>query len=258
MKEFERLKQIVEKLRSPQGCPWDKEQTLYSMKTDMIEEAFELLDALDNKDIDNIKEELGDLLLHVVMHSQIAQEENLFSITDVITNLNEKLIRRHPHVFSGVDLKNTDEVLKKWDEIKAKEKTGKPTYQSVLDSIPSNIPSIIKAEKIQKKAAKFGFDWTDIKDVLNKLDEEISELKEAVSSGNKEKVCNELGDVIFAAVNVARHMGVDADESLRNTNKKFRNRFFHIEKTLEAKGKKLKDTTLDEMEAIWQEAKKIQ
>ena len=171
MKAFQDFIKTVAKLRSPEGCPWDKEQTLYSMKKDMLEEAAELADALDNKDIDNIKEELGDVLLHVAMHSQIASEYGLFSIEDVINEENEKIIRRHPHVFSNLDLKSTDDVLKKWDEIKKKEKEGQPQQKSILDSIPKNMTSLAKAQKIQEKVAKVGFDWTNIDDIFNKLNE---------------------------------------------------------------------------------------
>lgn len=255
MKEFDRLLEIVEKLRSPEGCPWDREQTLYSMKADMMEEASELLDALDNKDAENIAEELGDLLLHVVMHARIAEEDGLFTIEDVARGINEKLIRRHPHVFAGAEAKTTGAVLKNWEEIKKREKRGKPEPESVLDKLPASMPTLMKAEKLQKKAAAYGFDWTDTNDIFAKLEEEIAELKEAALSGDREKISGELGDVIFVTTNLARHLGADADESLRKTNKKFRNRFNYIEKSLAAEGKGLESASVEKMEELWQKAK---
>ena len=255
MQEFNRLIEIVKKLRSPDGCPWDREQTLYSMKASMMEEASELLDALDNKDIENIAEELGDLLLHVVMHAQIAEESGLFTLEDAIRGINEKLIRRHPHVFAGAEAKTTAAVLKNWEEIKKQEKRGKPEPKSVLDKLPASMPTLMKAEKLQKKAASYGFDWDDTNAVFAKLEEEISELKEAALSGDKEKISGELGDVIFVTANLARHLGVDADESLRKTNKKFRDRFYYIENALAEKRARLEDAQVEKMEELWREAK---
>lgn len=255
MKEFYKLVEIVSKLRSPEGCPWDKEQTLYSMKNHLIEEVYELVDALDKKDIDNIKEELGDVLLHVVMHSQIASEDNLFNISDVIDDESEKLIRRHPHVFSSEKLDTTDKVLKRWEEIKKSEKKDCSKNKSILDKVPVALPSLQKAQKLQNVAAKVGFDWNNINDVLDKLNEEILELKEAISSSNKDNISEELGDVLFVLANVARHSKIDADESLRKSNEKFINRFYYIEKTLKEKGKNIENSTLEEMESLWQEAK---
>lgn len=255
MTEFNELIKTVAKLRDKDGCPWDKAQTLYSMKKDMIEEAFELLDALDNKDIDNIKEELGDLLLHVVMHSQIAGEEKLFNISDVIKEQNEKLIRRHPHVFSKETLKTKEEVLKKWEEIKKQEKSEKKQPNSILDNVPSSLPSLYKAQKLQKIAAKTGFDWKNINDIFLKLDEEVSELKNAINNNDIENISEELGDVLFVLSNIANHLKIDADESLRKSNQKFKRRFLFIENSLKDEGKNIENSSLEEMENLWQKAK---
>lgn len=255
MKKFDELTEIIKILRSPDGCPWDREQTLYSLKSAMMEEAAELLDALDNKDIENIKEELGDVLLHVVIHSQIAHEDKLFDIEDVIDNLNEKLVRRHPHVFANEKINSSAAVIKRWDEVKAAEQKCKPKPKSILDKTPNNLPSLLKSENLQKRAAKYGFDWENIDHVFDKLDEEVAELKNAYKNGSKEQTEEELGDVIFSAVNIGRHLSCSADEALRMTNNKFKKRFAYIEEQLEKQGKNLKDATLEEMDKLWNEAK---
>ena len=252
-KSFCELIKIIRTLRSPEGCPWDREQTLYSLKNHFIEEAYELVDALDNRDIDNIKEELGDLLLHIVIHSIIAEEDGYFTINEVIQEISEKLVRRHPHVFADTKVKNTDEVMKNWEAIKSDEGKKK---KSVLDGIPKGLPSIQQSYKMQKRVSKKGFDWNTTEDCMNKVDEEYNELKEAVNTGNKEEIQHELGDVLFAVINLSRFLNVDPDEALRNVNKRFTNRFMHIEKKLEEKGQSLENTPLEEMEAFWQEAKK--
>lgn len=257
MTEFDRLAEIVKILRSPEGCPWDREQNLYSLKSAMMEEAYELLDALDNKDIDNIKEELGDLLLHVVMHSQMAQEEGFFSLQDVISNINNKLIRRHPHVFADEKIVTASAVIERWEEVKAIEQKSKPKPKSVLDKVPNNMSALQKSENLQKRAAKYGFDWDNINAVFNKLEEEFSELKTAYRNNDKENMTEELGDAIFVLVNIGKHMGVSADEALRKTNSKFKNRFAYIEKRLEQQGKDLQSSNLEEMNVLWNEAKKI-
>lgn len=257
MKEFDELTEIIKILRSPDGCPWDREQTLYSLKSSMMEEAAELLDALDNKDVENIKEELGDLLLHVVMHSRIAEDDNLFSLKDVIQNLNEKLVRRHPHVFGNEKIHTASAVIKRWDEVKATEMISKPKLKSILDKTPNNLPTIMKSENLQKRAAKQGFDWQNTEDIFKKLDEEVAELKDAYMKGDTTNITKELGDVIFTAVNVARHLKISADEALRSTNTKFKKRFSYIEEQIEKQGKNLKDATLEEMDKLWDEAKTI-
>ena len=255
MQEFDRLVEIVKRLRAPDGCPWDKKQTLYSLKDAIMEEAAELVDALDNKDIENIKEELGDVLLHVVFHSETASEEGLFNIEDVAKDINEKLIRRHPHVFKDEHYETAEEVKIRWDKIKEEENKNKKIPASVLDKVPRNLPSLLQAEKLQKKASKYGFDWDNAEQVFDKLQEELNELKEAYLEQDKEHISEELGDVIFVLSRLASHLNISADESLRKVNNKFRLRFSYIEKALKDENKSLDEATIDEMEAKWQEAK---
>ncbi len=257
MKEFDRLIEIVKTLRAPDGCPWDREQNLYSLKDKMIEEAYELLDAIDNKDIDNIHEELGDLTLHVVMHSLIAEEENLFTIKDVLNRISDKMVRRHPHVFGNEDISKTEDVIKRWDEIKKIEKKGKEKESnSILDNVPVSLPSLLKSSKMQKIASKVGFDWKDINDVILKLEEEIGELKSAIANQDKENIEEEIGDILFATVNISNHLKVSPDNALRQTNNKFYKRFNYIEKHLQSIGKTFEECSLDELEEIYQIGKK--
>ena len=257
MKEFDRLIEIVKTLRAPDGCPWDREQNLYSLKDKMIEEAYELLDAIDNKDIDNIHEELGDLTLHVVMHSLIAEEENLFTIKDVLNRISDKMVRRHPHVFGNEDISKTEDVIKRWDEIKKIEKKGKEKESnSILDNVPVSLPSLLKSAKMQKIASKVGFDWKDINDVILKLEEEIAELKSAINNQDKENIEEEIGDILFATVNISNHLKVSPDNALRQTNNKFYKRFNYIEKHLQSIGKTFEECSLDELEEIYQIGKK--
>ena len=257
MKEFDRLIEIVKTLRAPDGCPWDREQNLYSLKDKMIEEAYELLDAIDNKDIDNIHEELGDLTLHVVMHSLIAEEENLFTIKDVLNRISDKMVRRHPHVFGNEDISKTEDVIKRWDEIKKIEKKGKEKESnSILDNVPVSLPSLLKSSKMQKIASKVGFDWKDINDVILKLEEEIAELKSAIANQDKENIEEEIGDILFATVNISNHLKVSPDNALRQTNNKFYKRFNYIEKHLQSIGKTFEECSLDELEEIYQIGKK--
>lgn len=255
MQEFDRLVEIVKRLRAPDGCPWDKKQTLYSLKDAIMEEAAELVDALDNKDIENIKEELGDVLLHVVFHSETASESGLFNIEDVAKDINEKLIRRHPHVFKDEHYETAEEVKIRWDKIKEEENKNKKIPASVLDKVPRNLPSLLQAEKLQKKASKYGFDWDNAEQVFDKLQEELNELKEAYLEQDKEHISEELGDVIFVLSRLASHLNISADESLRKVNNKFRLRFSYIEKALKDENKSLDEATIDEMEVKWQEAK---
>lgn len=256
MNEFDKLIDIVKKLRAPDGCPWDRKQTLYSLKDALIEETCELIDALDNKDIENIKEELGDVLLHVVFHSQTACEDGLFNIEDVICGINEKLIRRHPHVFKNEHYETAEQVKERWDEIKKEENKDKTAPDSILDKVPKNLPSLMQAEKLQKKASKYGFDWENPEQVFKKLQEELNELHDAYKEKNKEHISEELGDVIFVLSRLATHLDISADESLRKVNNKFRRRFGFIEKSLKETGRTLETTTVAEMEEKWQEAKR--
>ena len=256
MNEFDKLIDIVKKLRAPDGCPWDRKQTLYSLKDALIEETCELIDALDNKDIENIKEELGDVLLHVVFHSQTACEDGLFNIEDVTCGINEKLIRRHPHVFKNEHYETAEQVKERWDEIKKEENKDKTAPDSILDKVPKSLPSLMQAEKLQKKASKYGFDWENPEQVFKKLQEELNELHDAYKEKNKEHISEELGDVIFVLSRLATHLDISADESLRKVNNKFRRRFGFIEKSLKETGRTLETTTVAEMEEKWQEAKR--
>ncbi len=256
MNEFDKLIDIVKKLRAPDGCPWDRKQTLYSLKDALIEETCELIDALDNKDIENIKEELGDVLLHVVFHSQTACEDGLFNIEDVICGINEKLIRRHPHVFKNEHYETAEQVKERWDEKKKEENKDKTAPDSILDKVPKSLPSLMQAEKLQKKASKYGFDWENPEQVFKKLQEELNELHDAYKEKNKEHISEELGDVIFVLSRLATHLDISADESLRKVNNKFRRRFGFIEKSLKETGRTLETTTVAEMEEKWQEAKR--
>ena len=256
MTEFDRLVDIVKRLRAPDGCPWDRKQTLYSLKDALLEETCELIDALDNKDIENIKEELGDVLLHVLFHSQTACEDGLFNIEDVARGINEKLIRRHPHVFKDEHYDTAEQVKERWDKIKEEENKNKEKPESILDKVPKSLPSLMQAEKLQKKVSKYGFDWENPEQVFEKLHEELNELYDAYKENDKEHISEELGDVIFVLSRLASHLGFSADESLRKVNTKFRRRFGYIEKTLKEEGKTLENSNLNEMEEKWQEAKK--
>jgi len=251
---FHKLIEIVDTLMGDNGCPWDKAQTRESLKPYLLEETYETLEALDTNDPEKIKDELGDMLYQILFHSKISSLRGEFNIEDVINNLNEKMIRRHPHVFNGERLNTPDQVLDQWEEIKKKEKS-KANHTSILGSIPKQLPSLLRAQKLQKKATKEGFDWDQINDVFNKLDEEIAEFKEAVLKGGKTDIQGELGDILFVLVNIAKFKKIDAEEALRNTNNKFIKRFQYIEQEVAKRGKTLKETTLEEMERYWREAK---
>lgn len=251
-KQFREFVNIVKKLRSPEGCPWDREQTLFSLKEHLIEEAYELVDAIDKGDIANIKEELGDLLLHVVLHSVIAEEEDYFQLKDVIKCISEKLIRRHPHVFGDIKVKDSKDVMINWEKIKKDEKNRK----SILEEIPNNLPSIQKALKLQERARKVGFDWQNMEDCMAKVAEEFDEFKSAVATGNYSEIEHEMGDLLFAIVNFSRFININPDEALRKTNHRFIARFSYIEKRLADKSLTFEDVTLEDLDILWDEAKK--
>lgn len=250
MKEFDRLVEVIKILRSKDGCPWDREQTLESLKPCLREEVAELLEAMEG-DVEEHKGELGDVLMNVVFQADICEEQGKFNIEDVAHEINEKLIRRHPHVFKekNSDI-STDEVLVNWDEIKKKEKIHE-NRKSAIDGVPKYLPALSKAQKIQKKASKVGFDWNEIGKVLDKVYEELEELKVEINRKDKEKISDELGDVLFSIVNVARFLDVDATEALEKTIKKFDRRFRYVEKKCD-----VEKTSLEELEKYWQEAKK--
>ena len=252
--KFKKLTEIVDTLMGENGCPWDKVQTRESLKPYLVEEAYETLEALDNNNPEEIKEELGDLLYQILFHAKISENKNEFNITDVVESISDKMVHRHPHVFQEENLKTPEEVITQWEEIKSKEK-GKINRESVLDGIPSHLPGLLRAQKLQKKAAKHGLDWDKIDDVLDKLDEEVTEFKEAVLSGKEIDMTAELGDIIFVLVNIAKFKNIDAEEAVRTTNNKFIKRFKHIEAEVAKSGKTLKETTLVELEQHWQDAK---
>ena len=254
LNSLSKLIKITDTLMVEDGCPWDKVQTRESLKPYLVEETYEVLDALDANDPEKIKDELGDLLYQILFHSKISSLKGEFNFRDVINNLSEKMVRRHPHVFKEGELNTPDQVVKQWEEIKRNEK-NQANQKSILDNIPKNLPSLLRAQKLQKKAAKEGFDWDQINDVFDKLDEEIAEFKEAVLKKKSADIQNEIGDIIFVITNIAKCYKIDAEEALRSTNNKFIKRFQYIEQKIEAKGKTLKDSPLEEMERYWQEAK---
>ncbi|UJF33115.1 bifunctional methyltransferase/pyrophosphohydrolase YabN [Paenibacillus hexagrammi] len=262
-RSFGRLHEIVQILRSPEGCPWDREQTHASLRKNLIEEAYEVLETIDEDDPDHMCEELGDLLLQVMLHAQMEEEIGTFTVYDVIATLNEKLIRRHPHVFGSNKAEDADEALMNWNAIKVEEKRKKGidvSQQSVLDGVPRELPGLMKALKLQKKAATVGFDWSEAHEVLAKVEEELQELRQAMvsqeSSAAREKL-EELGDLLFSIVNLARFLKVDPEEAIAQTNRKFVKRFSYIEEQLRLRGKSFEQTDLSEMENYWQEAKKV-
>jgi len=252
---FQRLVELMATLRGPNGCPWDRKQTPESLKPFLVEECYEAIDALEDGAPDKIRDELGDLLFQIIFHARIAEETGRFTINDVITAIDEKMIRRHPHVFGTEKLSTDKEVLANWEDIKKKEK-GHEDRKSILEGVPKELPSLLRAHRLQERAARVGFDWAHLNEALPKLDEEIAEFKESLKSEDAEKIEEELGDVFFMLVNVSRFLGVNPDEALRKTIGKFIHRFRYIEEHAEQAGRSLNDMTLDEMETLWQEAKK--
>ncbi|SHE76892.1 tetrapyrrole methylase family protein / MazG family protein [Caldanaerobius fijiensis DSM 17918] len=252
--DFGDLIKIMEKLRSDSGCPWDKEQTHETLRQYLIEECYEVIEAINKKDPAKLQEELGDVLFQVVFHSRIAEESGLFNINDVIDGVCSKMILRHPHIFSNIKVKSTDEVLNNWDAIKKDEK-GYTSITEVLRDIPKELPALMRSYKVQHKAAKVGFDWDDVDKALDKLYEEIEELKEVYKSGNREKIQEEMGDVLFACVNVSRFLKVEPELALASTIEKFIERFSYIETKAVEMGKMMQDMSLSEMDELWNEAK---
>ena len=247
--QMDRLLKIMARLRRPgDGCPWDLEQTIESIKPNLIEEAYEALDAMESGNREHLAEELGDLLLQIVFQSQIAAQDGEFNFADVARGISDKLIRRHPHIFGNVKVADSKEVLKNWDAIK---KTEKKARISALDGIPKHVPPLHRAYQMQRLAARVNFDWSDIRDVFVKLEEELGELKDAIARKNRKHVIEELGDLLFSVVNVARHMKVDPAYALELTNAKFIRRFRLVEEAIAASGRRMKDCTLAEMDAVW-------
>lgn len=256
--KFSELLEVMARLRSETGCPWDKEQTHLSLKPCLLEETYELIDALNDGDSQKLKEELGDVLLQVIFHSQIAAEEGRFSAKDVVSQLTEKLIRRHPYVFAGEPLpEDTASVLKQRLQIKAGERKAGEA-QSALGNVPKAMPALARAQSVARRASHLGFDWPDIEPVWQKIDEEIKEIQGAATSGNKTHTAEELGDLLFSVVNLARFLDVEAEEALARTVDRFTRRFHYIETRLQQANKSLDQASLEEMDRLWEEAKQLE
>lgn len=251
LEAFGRLLEIMDTLRVQ--CPWDRKQTFDSLRANTIEEVFELSDAVENKDFQSIKEELGDVLLHIVFYSKMGDEEGKFDIADVCNAISDKMVFRHPHIYGEVKADTAEDVLNNWEKIKQKEKNGEKT---VLGGVPRSLPSMIKAYRIQDKARHVGFDWEKREEVWAKVKEEIAELEAEMAKGNPESIENEFGDVFFSLVNAARLYDVNPDNALEHTNRKFITRFNYVEQKAKEMGKRMEDMTLGEMDALWNEAKK--
>ncbi|HTY07737.1 MAG TPA: nucleoside triphosphate pyrophosphohydrolase [Candidatus Edwardsbacteria bacterium] len=250
---FYDLVNIYARLRAPGGCPWDRVQTSQSLKPYLIEETYEVVDAIDENDPVKVQEELGDLLGQILFHAQMANEKKQFDIDDAIRTHAEKMKRRHPHIFGTAKVKDAKEVLLNWEQIKYQEK--KKERSSALDGIPRHLPALLKAHRMQDKAARLGFDWEHIDQVFAKLDEEMQEFEQAYAKKDKRKIREELGDILFALVNLARYLEIDPEDALKGTINKFHQRFQHIEHSLQKKNQSFKDTTLAEMEELWDKAK---
>ncbi|RKU29768.1 nucleoside triphosphate pyrophosphohydrolase [Candidatus Poribacteria bacterium] len=252
---FESLVDVIATLRGENGCPWDREQTHTSLKSTLIEETYETVEAIDSGDSNHLKEELGDLLLNIMLQAQIADESENFDIYDVIESLTEKLIRRHPHVFGNVEVENADEVVKNWESIKSQEE-GFEDRKSVLDGIPNALPSLLRSQKIQKRAARVGFDWENISDVFNKVVEELDEVNDSIKKNDQDEIELEIGDLLFSVVNLCRFVDLHAEETLRKANRKFVRRFKRMETELNLQGKNISDQSLEELDRIWEKVKK--
>ncbi len=250
------LIRLVQVLRAPGGCPWDMKQTHESIKKNFIEETYEVIEAINKKDAEGLKEELGDVLLQVALHCEMEREKGVFDFNDVADELCKKLVVRHPHVFSDVTASNSDEALQRWDEVKLKTKGMKKQSESML-KVPREFPALMRAQKIQQKAAKAGFDWDNVEGALQKLQEEINELKNALDSGSKAQTEEEFGDVLFSCVNVARFIGSDSEEALTAATDKFVSRYLIVEKLAEERGMDMKSSSAEELDALWNEAKII-
>jgi len=251
---IERLLGVVERLRGEDGCPWDREQTLDSLRQYLVEECYELVDAIDGGNVDQHLDELGDVLLQVVLQSEIRKEEKAFCFDDVANHLSDKLIRRHPHVFGDVIADTAEDVVRNWVAIKDEEKGSKPK-KSIVDGIPRHLPSLHRAHKIQERASRVGFDWDNVKDVFAKVEEELEEVREALASGDAEHFKEELGDLFFATVNLSRFEKVDPNAALDGATTKFVSRFSEVEKRIKASGRLMSDCTLEELDAEWDAVK---
>lgn len=262
-KTFDELVAVMERLRAPGGCPWDNEQTYGSLARYLLEEAYETFDAIqeaeETGETAHLREELGDLLLQVVFHSTIGKERGDFTIDDVAEEVTRKLVLRHPHVFGDAKLERAQDVLDNWDKLKANERaaSGKAekAAESILDEVPVHFPALIEALKLTSKAAKKGFDWKEVEDIFDKLDEEVGELRDAIRNNDTDNTAEEIGDLLFVIANLARRLGVEPETALKQTNRKFRQRFGFVERELNAAGKALDDASLEEMDELWNQAK---
>ncbi|MEF2097894.1 nucleoside triphosphate pyrophosphohydrolase [Bacillus sp. CFBP9009] len=257
-REFSKLRQVIAELRGPDGCPWDKKQTHESLKKYLIEEAYELIDSIDEEDDEGMVGELGDVLLQVMLHSQIGEDEGMFTIDDVIGGITAKMIRRHPHVFGDVEVNGEEDVLVNWQKIKENEKGSETkALQSILDGIEKSLPNLLRAEEYQKRAAKVGFDWDEVSEAWKKVREEVQELEAEILSPNRdvERIKSELGDLFFALVNISRYYDIQAEEAVYKANQKFHRRFTYIEECIQRADKKFEDYTLEELDSYWDEAK---
>jgi len=261
MEPINELKQIVARLRGPGGCPWDQEQTHESIRAQLLEECYEALEAIDEKNDILLKEELGDVLLHIVFHAQLAEERGVFNLEEVARGISDKLVRRHPHVFGEDKLTTSDQVLKRWDELK---KLEKPERKGALAGIPPILPALMQAQEVQKKAAKVGFDWKELKPVLQKVREEMDELEQELKFLEKQPdpsiltgpVAEELGDLLFSVVNLSRHLKLDAEQCCRDATSKFVRRFEKVEKLAGEKGLRMEETDLQQLDLLWRQAKR--
>ena len=255
-KGMPRLLEIMRALRDPEsGCPWDIEQNFKTIAPYTVEEAYEVADAIERENWEDLKNELGDLLLQTVYHTQMAEEEDLFNFNDVVNQISEKMIKRHPHVFGNESTNKTaSQQVKDWESIKAEERSKK-NQTGILDDVALNLPALVRSLKLQKRAARVGFDWPEISQVLDKIDEETKELIEAKKTEPQQRIKEEFGDLMFSIVNLGRHLKVDPEEALKQTNRKFITRFNFVESSIRSQGKKIEDTSLEEMEALWQQAK---
>lgn len=256
--DIEKLTKLMERLRGPGGCPWDKEQDYTTLVPFVIEEAYEVVSAIDSGSPEALREELGDLLFQVIFLSRLAKEDGKFDLSDVIDGSHEKMVRRHPHVFGDTSARTSEEVLKQWAEIKKEEKKDKPRDEGYLSGVPEVLPALLRAHKVSQKAAKVGFDWKNVEEVLKKFEEESEEFKEAVLKKDPASMEEELGDLLFTVVNIGRFLEVNPEDALRKTIGKFIRRFHHIEREISKRGEDLASTSIDEMERLWNEAKKIE
>lgn len=255
-KRFDELLAIMRRLRGPGGCPWDAEQTHESLTRYLLEETYEVIEAIDMKSPEMLKEELGDLLLQPVFHAAIAEETGAFTMADIIQTLCDKLIRRHPHVFGDMEIRDSSAQIENWEQIKKAEKGEE--RRSALSGVPPHLPALLKAQKITEKASRVGFDWEHVDQVVAKVMEELHEFEEAMAEGDNSRMEAELGDLLFAIVNLGRFLSINPEEALRKTINRFQQRFSHVEDTLHGQGRRMNNASLEEMDRLWEEAKKLE